>query len=154
MRAGKRSRRWIWPLTDNCGLTLVEVLAAVAILSIAIIPLLGLINSSVAKSYTVERRLGAQNLAIQEIESLLQQYADEEKIICPNGPVEKVDNQTLNGVAYTIRVRLEPVAQTQGGKGKSGASDLVKATVTVSWEDGGQTKQVVYTTLLTGVNSQ
>lgn len=153
MRAGRRSRWWIWSLEDNRGLTLVEVLAAVAILSIAIIPLLGLINSSIGKSFTVEKRLGAQTLAVQEIEGLLRQYADEEKVICPNGPVEKVYTDTLNGITYTIRVRLEPVAQIQGS-GRSGPSDLVKATVTVSWDEGSQTKKVEYTTLLTGVNIQ
>lgn len=153
MRAGRRNRRRIWFVENNRGLTLVEVLAAVAILSVAIIPLLGLINSSIGKSFTVEKRLGAQTLAVQEIEGLLRQYADEEKVICPNGPVEKVYTDTLNEITYTIRVRLEPVAQTQGG-GRSAPSDLVKATVTVSWPDAGQTKQVVYTTLLTGVNIQ
>jgi len=121
---------------ENGGFTLVEVLAAVLLLSIG---LLAVLTASRASQDTQRRATYlsvGRNIAQSKIDDL--RSAPIDTIAGTNGPMQDANLPKNNQV--TVAVTPYPTA---------GEKDLYKAVVTITWPEGNGTRKVCYESLIT-----
>lgn len=121
--------------SKNGGFTLVEVLAAVLLLSIA---LLAVISANSAARGAQQRAVGlaeGRNIAQSIIEQL--RAAPVSSVAGMTFPTS--DSSLPSGNSISVSVAPYPTA---------GETNLYKASVTVSWPEAGSTRNVQYETLL------
>lgn len=128
-RIGSESRRW-----DNQGYTLVEVLVAVAILSIGLMGVMSAISVSQDTQDRAMNIAAARDIAISRLETYRNLSPDQ------LGTIPASDTSTDLPPGNTIACS----AVTYGGAGSS----IYRATVTVSWPEGGSTRTINYESLL------
>lgn len=120
----------------NGGFTLVEVLAAVLLLSIG---LLAVLTADKAAQQTQKRATNmsvARNIAQSKIEDI--RSAPIDTIAGTTGPAQ--DANLPKGNQVTTAVTAYPIASE---------NDLYKATVTITWPESNSTRKVCYETLIT-----
>ncbi len=118
------------------GFTLVEVLAAVLLLSIA---LLAIMTANTA-ARGVQQRAVCQSVARNIAQSIIDQLR--------SAPIDTVSTMTFPATDSSLPSGNSIVVSASGYP-NSGESNLYKATVTVSWPEGAGTRSIQYETLIT-----
>jgi prepilin-type N-terminal cleavage/methylation domain-containing protein len=129
--------------TDD-GFTLMEVVVAMAIFTIFVMAVLGLLVRTTDVARDNSRRNAGTNLAQQQIEAARSLSA----LSIPDG--KQVTNQTVDGIVYTVTQTSKYVASGASGSTCSGSSNTLAyklVTVTVTWPNMGSTKPVRTDTL-------
>lgn len=90
------------------GLTLIEILASMAILSISLLTILMMYRFNTLSGIDSQRRTIAANLARQEIESWREAAIDSDNI--PNLPEE---TRSFDGVDYEVDVDIKRIGQNK-----------------------------------------
>jgi prepilin-type N-terminal cleavage/methylation domain-containing protein len=118
------------------GFTLVEVLAAVLLLSIALL--------AIMTANTAAR--GAQQRAICQAaaRNVAQSITDQLRA----APVDSISTMTFPASDSSLPSG-NSIAVSVSGYPTSGETSLFKATVTVSWPEAGSTRSLQYETLIT-----
>lgn len=122
-------------ITKIGGFTLVEVLAAVLILSIALLTIMT--ASSVARDS--QQRAVCQSIARNLAQSIIEQIR--------SAPIESMSTMTFPS-SDTSLPSGNTIAVSVAGYPSSSNSDLCKATVIVRWPEASNTRTVKYETLI------
>jgi general secretion pathway protein I len=125
---------------DDDGYTLVEVLVALAILSLSLTVLLGIFSQSLARSHESERAAAARVLG----QSLLA-HAEAD----PATRLGHTEGESDDGLAWSLDVA--PYRQRDDDKATLHAATI---TVTVSWEDGAHALALSSMRLVPGAGAQ
>ncbi|HJQ28551.1 MAG TPA: prepilin-type N-terminal cleavage/methylation domain-containing protein [Rubrobacter sp.] len=112
--------------TGQCGYSLVEVMVAIVVLTVAIIPMVGMFEAAIRAANTSGDYDEARTCAVQKLEQV------------KNLPSETVENGLRDGVCepsgFGYTVDAQPIG-TDLGDG-SGDEGLTRITVTVNWGGG------------------
>lgn len=163
-RAGVRSRAWVRPGARRAGLTLIEVLAAVAILAIGLVGTSSMVTYSViahdrAANYTL-----ASERATQEIERI-RDAGYNGAVVGPDlfpSPDYTILSATQVAFSFStedrprlpsgrgvITLEMDPEALANNPNTGAPYSNLKRLTVQIWWRGHGGTEQTAtYTTLL------
>ena len=120
---------------ENGGFTLVEVLAAVLLLSIGLLAVLTADRAANETQLRAAYLSVGRNIAQSRIDDLRSAPIDS---IAGSGPVE--DPNLPKGNQVNVAVTAYPAA---------GENDIYKAVVTVTWPEKRGTRKVCYETLIT-----
>lgn len=128
------------PTTDETGYSLVEVMASLTILTIAIIPMVGMFDmglKSAGTSGDYDKARALANLVLEQAKDL--SYEE----VRDGSPADFASGDDFAGFEYEVEKRYlkrsptgsgsEPAAPTQGFVETAGDEGLIKLTVTVQW---------------------
>jgi general secretion pathway protein I len=124
-------------LEQEAGFTLVEVIVALAMLSVGLTMLLGLISSSLKQTASAER--------MAEASSLAQALMDEVGVDLTVNP-EQRDGQFANG--YRWHLKMLPYGDAK--EREEWPVSVYTISTEVEWEDGTERRSYVLTTLRFG----
>ena len=130
------------------GMTLIEVMFAVAILLLVFGGLGASFNVIVSLIGSSKAQSGGLSLANKEMEYIRSLTYDSVGTVSgiPNGPIPQLSSTTLNGVTYTQRVLVEYVDDPKDGTGASDSNGIVAdyklVKVTYSWSERGVAKSI------------
>lgn len=120
----------------SAGMTLLEVVIALAVFSLAAVALVGTINKIADVASDSQRLLEVE----QTLESLIDEYGKVPQI----RELEEDIKPGVDGVAY--RVVIEQVKDLKNQEGRF-LQDLYHITVTARWDDGGGPSEISADTL-------
>ncbi len=120
----------------SAGMTLLEVVIALAVFSLAAVALVGTINKIADVASDSQRLLEVE----QTLESLIDEYGKVPQI----RELEEDIKPGVDGVAY--RVVIEQVKDLKNQEGRF-LQDLYHITVTARWDDGGRPSEISADTL-------
>lgn len=132
MKRGRRNRQ---------GFSLVEVIAAMAIITISLIALLALINSTTKLQLKTEKQAAATNAA-RNLMEIMKCYSVADIFNNYNGYSETGIAGFCGSDEAETRIAVQVVETDQGG-----AAKVVRATLTVRWKTGEREGQKVYDTM-------
>lgn len=139
---GEQMRKWTCRrLADEAGISLVEMMVALMIFTVAAFALLGGLIASAQSVLDQQLRADATRVATQQLESA--RTADFDTLAIGT------DNQTVttgNGRQMTVERTVEWIDAFDPDAGTN--QDVKQVTVTVGWSDRGEDREVVYTTAL------
>ncbi|MDP3995465.1 MAG: prepilin-type N-terminal cleavage/methylation domain-containing protein [Patescibacteria group bacterium] len=130
---------------DNRGITLIEVLLSVTLLSVGILGLLQAFPRATEAQYALEREVIANHLAQEKLESFMQlAYEDVALGTLENNVAVEPDPQS----PFHPFMRTTTVQYVDENLSPSGSdAGLKRITVVISWAHPGGTGQVSLTTL-------
>jgi len=118
------------------GFTLVEVLAAVLLLSIALMAIMTADTAARGMQERAVSQAAARNIAQSIIEQLR------------SAPIDSIRTMTFPATDSSLPSGNSIVVSVSGYP-SSGETNLCRATVTVSWPEGAGTRTMQYETLIT-----
>jgi prepilin-type N-terminal cleavage/methylation domain-containing protein len=132
------------------GYTLIELLVALFVFSIAFVALYGLLVSSITLLGQNKAKLGAVSLVEEQIEYVRSLPYSGVGVVLgnPSGPIPATATTTLNGTLYTLRTAVFWVDDPKDGVASTTVStttdmvstDYKQVKVEASWDFRGQTK--------------
>lgn len=130
-------------LRDESGYSLVEVLVAIVILSVAILPMVGMFESGLKAASTSGNYDKARSLATLKLEQAKTLPYDTVGTNLPAGYVapEPELSQSFDGFEYRVEKQyleqppVDPDGSSVAFRDGSGDEGLMKITVTVKWGD-------------------
>jgi prepilin-type N-terminal cleavage/methylation domain-containing protein len=139
----RRARGGAADSAADAGLSLVEMLVAMSIVTVAVLGLLGELAADIKQQFTEKTQTTAVHLASSELESARNLSYD--RLLSLLGTTTDPPI-TLGGVSYTRTTTLEVCAATDGlstcTTPASGAAKTARATVEVTWTSNGTTHSV------------
>jgi prepilin-type N-terminal cleavage/methylation domain-containing protein len=147
------------------GFTLIEILAAIAILTIIVMALTTVLNDGMRLSFNNKKENVALALAQERMEQVKAAWPASDSELNNTDFIDANDKVTRDGITYTrtfTHGEVEnhtPANWTQIPSNPSGPSaafskSLLKAVVKVSWKNhtltGDETKSITFVTYLTG----
>jgi Tfp pilus assembly protein PilV len=122
-------------ISSDGGFTLVEVLAAVLLLSMAVLAIM----SANAAARDAQQRAVCQSVARNVAQSVIDQLRA--------APIGSISTMTFPASDSALPPG-NSIAVSVSGYPTSGETNLYKATVTAGWPEAGSTRTVVYETLI------
>ena len=121
---------------NESGYSLIEVMVAIVILAIAILPMVGMFDAGLRASVVGSKYDRARALANENIEQVRALEYEEARTDYP--PNEAPMGETKGIFDYEVDTEY---ATLDGGEivGEPGARGMMKVTVTVEWEDNSYT---------------
>ena len=133
-------------LRDETGYTLVEVMASIIILTLAILPMAGMFSmglNSATSSGNYDKSRALANLKIEEAKNL--SFADVESNFPEDGNATPFDSAWLTEDDYpNFQYKVEkqymkmPTEDIPGWDLSDEPTNLIRIEVTVKWTDGGE----------------
>lgn len=162
-------------IANERGLSLIEILMAVTMMSIISVTIMGYFVNAVERSADENRRIIAANLArlktaeIREMAkktdmavplsnyqvllsglsaSTERKYTKDAQFPAPYHRL--LDSQTINGTAYTFEATLDKLYRTELVSQMAGSADgyLLRLRVSVSWQDGAMSQTAANATTI------
>jgi hypothetical protein len=135
-------------LSDNRGLSLIDVIIGVAIMTTLFIGVFGLFNTSLTVLYDSRLRAGGTALLEERMEyirSLSYREIGTEGGI-PSGELQETETVNFDDISYNRRTFVQyyddPADGLAGGDENSVTEDYKRVKVEVSWQDRGDTQSV------------
>ncbi|WP_315770074.1 MULTISPECIES: type II secretion system protein [unclassified Bradyrhizobium] len=122
---------------DEAGFTLVEVIVALAMLSLGLTLVMGLFSTGLSRTGMAERVAGAVALA----QSLMAQVGNSIPL-----RTETRDGAAANG--YRWRLAMQPYRPVQGGDARP--VELYQVSVEIGWQEGQDPRSYALSTLRLG----
>ncbi|MGJ4946769.1 type IV pilus modification PilV family protein [Bradyrhizobium sp. HKCCYLS20291] len=122
---------------DEAGLTLVEIIVALAMLSIGLTLVMGLFSTGLSRTGIAERLAGAVSLA--------------QSVMAEAGTVIPLHTETREGTeanGYRWRLAMQPYRPGQGGDARQ--VELYQISVEVGWLEGQDPRSYALSTLRLG----
>lgn len=129
-------------------MTLVEMLIALTLITVAVLGLLGELAADIRQQYTEKAQTTATHLASSTLESARKsRYSDLESL--SHVGTQPASTQTINGVQFTTNETVSVCAATDSPLSCTTPADstptTVRANVTVTWTDNGHSHSVTMT---------
>ena len=134
----KRSKTKLFPLHTAMGFTLIEVLIALAITVIGLVPLLHLLTASILLTDSAWNLSQATQIGNARLAEVISQ--DDLEIGTERGSIESKNKEIIfDWQSEVTEAFIEELKETN-------LADLRKVTVTVMWYEGQSPKQILLTT--------
>lgn len=123
---------------EESGYSLVEVLAAIMLLSLAIIPMAGMFDAGLRAALLGGNYDSARTLANSKLEDTKSLRFSDALVRYPEGGTTSCDPAPPAGSPFTCNVQTEYMLLTSSGiDPASYETTMARVTVTVSWDTGG-----------------
>ena len=130
----------------EAGFTIVEVVVAATLLLVAFVAAAGLFVAGTRVSGDTRQRVIAAQLATSAIEQIRGPAADPSRFTTEVTPGQKIWNQSVNGLKFTITQDLQWVSQTATtsacDSGGTGSNSILQVSESVTWPGAGATAPV------------
>ena len=134
----KKSKTKLFPLHTAMGFTLIEVLIALAITVIGLVPLLHLLTASILMTDSAWNLSQATRIGNAKLAEIVSQ--NDLEIGTERGSIEYKDKEIVfDWQSKVTEAFIEELKETN-------LADLLKVTVTVMWHEGQSPKQISLTT--------
>jgi len=136
-------------LQENSGLSLIEAVVGIALMSMVFISFFGALKLAINIVGTSRARAGALALANEQMESIrnlpYNEVGTEGGI--PSGDISQQENIILNKIDYTRRTLIQYVDDTADGEGEDDengvTADYKRARIEISWQNRNSAQSVV-----------